>query len=511
LRQLLLETAVLSLAGGLAGLGVSALARIAFGHATASAGPPYTLQSNALAQFLTAGPSVRVLLFTLTISLLTAIVAGVAPAFHGTGVSTADALREGGRGGTSGAGRQRFRRMLVIVEVALSLVLVSAAGLLIQTVICLERRDPGFRSDHLLIAHIYIPPVRYPDSAAVARFCDTFARRVNRLPGVEAATVAMGYPPMVGWKQMFTIDGMTAARAEDVPFTRFVSADESYLSTLGIALVRGRDLAKSDTAESQPVTVVNEAFVRRYFADRNPLGQQIRPGPPAGVTAVPLQDFGGMTRPITIVGVTRNFMNDGLVLPPQPQIFTLIRQVPGLNSGFKDIVVRTAADPESMAPAIARELRSLDPDIPLGEVRSMAKHMGNQTADTGFTTMLLGLFAGLGMVLAAIGVYGTIAYLVAQRTQEFGVRIAVGADAADILWLVLRYGLSIGLAGAAIGVAGALLVRRLLTPLLVGIAASDPLTIGGAAVLLLLVIVTASAVPARRAMRIDPVQALRSE
>jgi ABC-type antimicrobial peptide transport system permease subunit len=226
---------------------------------------------------------------------------------------------------------------------------------------------------------------------------------------------------------------------------------------------------------------------------------------------VPLEDFGGSSRPINVVGITRDFMNDGLALPPQPQTFTLFRQLPGLNFGFKDIVVRTGTDPVGMAPAIARELRSADSDIPLGEVRSMAAHMSSQTADTGFTTVLLGLFAVLGMVLAAIGIYGTIAYLVAQRTQEFGVRIAVGASAADILWLVLRYGLSIGVAGIVFGLAGSMLVHRLLTPLLFGIAASDPLTITGAAVLLLLVIVTASAVPARRAMRIGPVQALRSE
>jgi len=511
LRQLLLETLVLSLAGGLAGLGVSAAARAALLHMAASGSLPYTSQSNALAQFLTAAPSIRVLLFTLAISILTAMVSGVAPAFRNSDVSIADALREGGRGGTSGAGRQRFRRALVMAEVALSLVLVCAAGLLVQTVIRLQRSNPGFRSDHLLIAHVYIPPARYPDSAAIARFCDAFARRVNGLPGVLGATAATGYPPMVGWQQMFTIDGRPAKRMEDVPLARFVGADERYLRTLGISLVKGRDLAESDTADSQPVVVVNEAFVRRFFPDRNPIGQQIHPGPPPGVPAVPLEDFGGSSRPITIVGVTRDVMNDGLALPSQPQIFALYRQLPGLNFGFKDIVVRTATDPVGMAPAIARELRSLDADIPLGEVRSMAAHMGNQTADTGFTTMLLGLFAGLGMVLAAIGVYGTIAYLVAQRTQEFGVRIAVGASAADILWLVLRYGLSIGLAGVMLGIAAAMMVRQFLARLLYGVSATDPWTLAGAAVLLLLVIIAASAMPARRAMRVDPVQALRSE
>jgi ABC-type antimicrobial peptide transport system permease subunit len=189
----------------------------------------------------------------------------------------------------------------------------------------------------------------------------------------------------------------------------------------------------------------------------------------------------------------------------------LFRQLPGLNFGFKDIVVRTSTDPESVAPAVARELKSLDAEIPLGEIRTMETHMSRQTADTRFTTVLLGLFAGLGIVLALIGVYGVVSYLVAQRTQELGVRLALGAGSIDILWLVLRYGLSIGLAGVVLGVAGAVAVRRSLAGLLHGVAVSDPSTLAGAAGLLLLVIAAASAVPATRAMRINPVEALRSE
>jgi putative ABC transport system permease protein len=226
---------------------------------------------------------------------------------------------------------------------------------------------------------------------------------------------------------------------------------------------------------------------------------------------VPLEDFGGSSRAITIVGVVRDFMNDGPALPPQPQIFTLFRQFPGLNFGFKDIVVRAAMAPESVAPAVARELRALDADIPLGEVRSMQSHMSRQTADTRFTTVLLALFAGLGMVLAVVGVYGVVAYLAAQRTQEFGVRIAVGATTGDILRLVLRYGLTIGLLGVMLGVAGAMLVRRFLAQMLYGVSGADPMTLAGAAALLLAVTAAASAIPARRAMRVDPIRALRAE
>ena len=293
--------------------------------------------------------------------------------------------------------------------------------------------------------------------------------------------------------------------------TRFAAVDARYLRTLGFPLLNGRDFAESDTSTSQPVAIVNQAFVRRYFADQDPIGRQIRPGPPPGVAAVPLQDFGSSSRNITIVGVVRNFMNRGMAQPPEPQIFTLFRQLPGLNFGFKDIVVRTAAEPRSIVPAVARELKSLDADIPLGEIRGMETHMSSQTADTRFTTVLLGLFAGLGTILAMIGAYGVVAYMVAQRTQELGVRIALGAGFTDILWLVLRYGLFMGLAGVVLGLAGAMLGRTFLARFLFGVSTSDPFTLWGAATLLLLIVVVASAIPARRAIRIDPVQALRSE
>jgi ABC-type antimicrobial peptide transport system permease subunit len=204
-------------------------------------------------------------------------------------------------------------------------------------------------------------------------------------------------------------------------------------------------------------------------------------------------------------------MNRGMALPPGPQLFSLFRQLRELNFGFKDIVVRTATNPENIVPAVARELKSLDADIPLGEIRTMETHLGSQTADTRFTAVLLGLFAGLGTILAVIGAYGVVAYLVAQRTQELGVRLALGAGSRDILWLVLRYGIFIGLAGVALGLAGAMVARRLLARFLYGVSVSDPFTLVGVAVLLLLVVVIASAIPARRAMRIDPVQALRGE
>jgi putative ABC transport system permease protein len=511
LRMLFVEALVLSGAGSLAGLGLASAAGFALTRMNGSGILPYTGATNALGQFWSAAPEPRILLFALGISLITAVLFGLVPAFTGARVSLADTLREGGRSGAVGVARQRFRRLLVIAEIALSLVLVFGAGLLAQTMARLARQDPGFRPDHLLIAHVYIPPARYRDSDAITRFCDSFGQRVRALPGVVDASVTTGYPPNIGWQQMFTIPGRPFSRTSDVPMVRFAAVDARYLRTMGFPLLSGRDFAESDTSNSPPVAIVNQAFIERYFPDQDPVGRQIHPGPPPGVAAIPLQDYGSSSVNITIVGVVRNFMNSGMALPPEPQIFNLFRQLPGLNFGFKDIVVRTAIAPRSIVPAVARELKLLDADIPLGEVRDMQTHLSNQTADTRFTTVLLGIFAGLGTILALIGAYGVIAYMVAQRTQEIGVRMALGAGSTDIVWLVLRNGLFMGLAGVALGLAGAMLGRTFLTRFLFGVSTSDPLTLWGAATLLLLIVVIASAIPARRALRIDPVQALRGE
>jgi predicted permease len=403
--------------------------------------------------------------------------------------------------------------MLVITEVALSVVLVTAAAAMVGAMVRLWRGVPGFRTDHLLLSHIYIPPARYPDSPDISRFCETLVRRVSALPGVLDASVTTGYPPVIGWRQMFTIPGAPVPRIEDTPTARFANVDEHYLRTMAIPLIGGRDLAGSDTATSPPVALINEEFARRYFPNQNPVGHEISPGPPPGIPAPTLQSFGLSSRRIRIVGVVRNFMNNGVALPPDPQIITLFRQQPALNFGFKDMVVRTAVDPESIVPAVSRELNALDKDIPLGEIRTMEAHMSNQTADTRFTATLLGLFAGLGTILAVIGVYGIVAYLVAQQTRDLGVRVALGASSADIFWLVLRHGLFIGISGVAIGVTGAIAVRQVLLRYLPasGPSESSPLAIFGTAVAVLVAIGLASTAPARRAVRVDPVQALRSD
>jgi putative ABC transport system permease protein len=513
IRQMLVETSAISLAGGIAGLGFSALAQVALARINVSRALPYTTASDLLRQFSAAAPQSRVLLFTLAVSVLTAILFGLAPAFAGSRAALAETLKEGGRTGSEGPSRQRFRGLLVAAEIALSVVLAAGAAGMLESMLGVWRADPGFRPDHLLISHIYIPPARYPDPAAISRFCETFVRRVRTLAGVVDASVTTGYPPVLGWRQWFTIPGVPVPRFEDTPTARFANVDEHYRRTMSYQLVAGRDLAEADSPTSPFVALVNQAFERHYFPNQSAIGREISPGLPPGIAAPALQSFGGSSRKITIVGVVRDFMNNGVVLPPDPLIITLFRQEATLNFGFKDLVVRTAVDPESIAPAVSRELKSLDPDLPLGEIRTMEEHMSNQTADKRLTTILLGTFAGLGTILAVVGVYGVVAYLVAQRTRELGVRVALGATPVNILWLVLRQGLLIGILGVGVGITAAIALRQVfLRQLSVqGSADSSPFAIPATAIAVLLAIVLASLAPARRAMRVDTVQALRAD
>jgi putative ABC transport system permease protein len=511
IRQLLIETVALFLGGGLAGIGIAAGTAAVLVRSNAQGTAPYINGSKLLPHFWPAAPDGRILLFAFAISILTALCFGLGPAFGGTRVSLASTLREGGRSGSVGASRQAFRRAMVIAEIALSLVLVVAAALLVQTMIKLQRQDPGFRGDHLFTAHIFVPPARYTDPADIARFCDQLGLRVRAIPGVIDASVTGVYPTaMRRWSEMFTFDGHAASRLADIPQARFGPVDDRFVRTIGLSLVSGRDFAESDQATSPPVALVNQEFVHRYFPNENVIGRQFRMGPPRGI-GVPAGYWKRGSGAVRIVGVLANFMNERRPIPPSPQILLLYRQQPDVNFGFKDVVVRTSVQPETIASAVSRELHALDPEIPLGEISTMERHLADQTADSRFTTVLLGLFAVLGMILTIIGVYGVVSYQVAQRTHELGVRVALGASAADVLWLVLRHGITIGLLGVGLGLAGALAAREILAGMLYNVSASDPWTLGCGSIILLVVVLIATAIPARRAMRVDPVLALRSE
>jgi putative ABC transport system permease protein len=499
-RQLLTETLLLSLVGGAVGFacaefGLRALAR---------------MHPENLPQLGSVGIDWRVLTFTVLASLVTSLIFGLAPAFMGTRLNLVDALKQGGRSGMSGRSSQRVRGLLVITEMAMCLMLLVGASLLVRSIVRLESQNLGIRQDHLLRGRIYLPPVRYTNPGVRTRFCDDFATRVRALPGVMEATVTTVYPPNNGWIQMMVIPEHPVTRIQDVPSAQFGVVDQHFVRTLGIPLIRGRDFAESDTATSPPVALISEEFKRRYFATENPVGRKIHIGPPPlpGITA---EENITDNVDVTIIGVIGDFKNAGLALPPQPQITVLYSQNPLVNGGFKDILVRTASEPRPLETAIRGQLHALDSDMPLAEVQTIDELVERQTGGQRFTTVLLSLFAVAGLVLAIVGIYGVVSFLVARRRQELAVRIALGASRANVLGLVLKQGLEMAMIGAVIGLLGAWAAQKLTSGLLFQISPVDPLTFAGAAIFLLAVAAIACAIPGARVLQIDPAQALRED
>jgi putative ABC transport system permease protein len=309
---------------------------------------------------------------------------------------------------------------------------------------------------------------------------------------------------------MFSIEGRPVSRLEDIPSTIFGVVDRNYLHTAGISVIEGRDFSASDRENTMPVAIVNQAFAKQYFPNVDPIGHRIALGAPASLVA---QDvwMGTERETVTIAGVMRDSHNQGLALPAAPQLIALFRQVPQVDSGFKDVLVRSNVAPDVLEKAVAEQLHSLDSRLTLSEVETMNEYLDDMTAVKRFTSVILTGFAGIGLLLAVIGIYGVIAYLVAQRTQEIGIRLALGASRSAVVWLVSSQGLRMALAGVALGLVGTVLVARSMASLLYGISALDPVTIGSASIALIAIALGACALPARRAAKIDPMLALRSE
>ncbi len=498
IRLLLAETLVLSLAGGAAGLllaymGLASLARI---------------HPAELPQLAAISLDARVLAFTFAISLITSLLFGLAPALTDTRLNLADALKQGGRSGTPGRSSQRVRNVLVVTEMAMSLTLLVSAALLVQSIMRLERQSLGVRPEHLVKGHIFLAGIRYPNPDAITRFCDQFGARVRAVPGVQDASVTTLFPPYNGWSQMLGIAGNTATRVQDIPQAQFGVTDSHFLATTGIPLLRGRDFADSDTATTSSVALISRELQRRYFATQDPIGQKIHIGPPKFLQ-VPIGANTTDSSDVTVIGVIGDIRNVGLALPPEPQVLVLYAQHPLVNYGFKDLLVRTASDPQFVLPEIRRQLHEMDSDMPLAEVQTMDDLVAKQIGSQRFTTALLASFALAGLALAVVGIYGVMSYLVARRMQEFGVRVALGASSANILALVVRQGMSMALLGAAIGLLGAYAARQLTSGLLFGISPADPLTFFAAASFLLAIAAIACAIPGARVMRVDPASILR--
>lgn len=451
----------------------------------------------------------RVVLFTLAAGLATCLFFGTAPALLSIRVEAAGVLKNGGRS-SSAVSRQGFRKTLVTAQIALSLMLLVSAGLLIRTLERLQHQDLGFHPDHLMHAQLYLPPAQYPTPGSIDRFCDRLTGRLQALPGVRAASITEIYPPSDRWRMMFSIEGRPVTRLKDIPSTVFGAVDANYLRAAGIALIQGRDFSESDGEKTLPVAIVNQSFVREFFPDQDPIGRRIEVGPPTKL--LPDDEWMGSQRvTVTIVGVMHDNRDQGLALPVAPQLIGLFRQIPKVNSGFKDLLVRSDLAPQTLEKSIEQQLQDLDPRIPLSEQQTMSGFLDEMTAVERFTTLILACFAAIGLLLALIGTYGVIAYLVAQRTQEIGIRLALGAPRHAVAWLVSAAGLRMAMAGVAIGLMGSVLVSRSMAGLLYGVSALDPLTLIAASVLLVAIAVAACALPARRAAMIDPMRALRAE
>jgi len=500
IQQLLAETLLLSLIGGAVGLALAQIGLVSLAK----------MHPDNLSQLDSMGIDWRVLAFTVLVSLATSLLFGVGPALTGTHLNLVDGLKQGGRSGASGRPTQRVRNLLVVTEMAMSLMLLVGATLLVRSIMRLDHQHLGIRQDHLLKGHIYVPGVHYPDPGAITRFCDEFATRVRALPGIIDATVTTVYPPNNGWTQMLNIPGHPFTRIQDIPSAQFGVADSHFLRTLGIPLIQGRDFAESDSATSPPVALIGEEFKSRYFPTEDPIGRQIHIGPPPLLQIAPGANITD-SADVTIIGVVGDFRNAGLAHPPEPQITVLYSQHPVVNYGFKDIVIRTDSEPRLLVPEIGRQLHELDPDMPFAEVQTMEELVLAQTGGQRFTTILLASFAAAGLLLAVVGIYGVVSFLVTQRKQELAVRIALGASRVTVLWLVLKQGLAMATIGAAIGLFGAWATQKLTSGLLFGISPVDPVTFAGAAVFLLTVAAMASAIPGARVMTIDPAQTLRQD
>jgi putative ABC transport system permease protein len=500
IRELLVEAGLVSFLGALVGLALAQVVLSIFRE----------IYLNHLPQLASIDLDWRVVVFSLTLCLATTFFFGLFPALKAARQDLVDVLKKGGHGGSSTYSSQRLRDVLVVTEVAVALMLIVVASLLIQSIARLERQSLGIRQEHLIKAHFYMPPVRYADPAAITRFCDEFATRIRTLPGIGDATITTLYPPNNGWIQMLAIPNHPINRVEDVPSAEFGVSDGHLQGTLGISLLRGRDFAESDTANTQPVALINRAFAEKYFANSDPIGQQIHIGPPsflqigAGSATADNAD-------VIVVGVVADFRNRGLVLPPQPQIIGLYSQHPKVNFGFKDVVVRTSLNARAFSQEVADQLHALDPDIPLAEVQTFDEVIQYQIGDRRFITVLLSAFAITGLILAIVGVYGVLSNVVSQRKQELAVRIALGATRVDAVGLVVKRATFAAAVGMMLGFAVAWAAQTQIQGFLFQISAVDPITFVGGGIFVLAIAIVASLIPALRATRIDPAQLLRQE
>jgi putative ABC transport system permease protein len=490
--QLLTESVVLGLAGGLLGLALAA-----WGVALLEQFGPSNLP-----RLEEVTIDWRVLVFTLAVSILTGIIFGLAPALSSVRSDLNSILKTSGRGTTGSRSRARWRNALVISEIASCVVLLAGAGLLIRSFAKLESVSPGFRPDHVLTMQIALPETRY-SGQKIALFYQQLVERLHALAGVQYAGIARNLPLSGSDASLnFVVENRPVESSAEQSRAKYRAASADYFAALGIPLVRGRYFDRTDGEKSPGVVIINNTMARRFWPGENPVGKRMKAG------------FDG-SQWCTVVGVVGDVKHTGLDAATNAEMYYQYLQIPpelmSFVEGTMTLVLRTQADPNSMVAAVRGEVQKLDADLPVFNVKTMQDLVGGSLAQPRFRTLLLGIFAGVALLLAAIGLYGVIAYAVTQRTNELGVRMALGAQKSDVLKLVVGHGAQLAAIGIGIGLLVALPLMRIISQLLFGVNAADPVTFAGTAVVILLVTVAASYLPALKAIKVDPVIALRSE
>jgi putative ABC transport system permease protein len=489
IQQFLAESVVLGLAGGLAGLFVAYCAT----QGLVALGP------SSIPRLQDVGIDWRVLAFTVAIATMTSVVFGLVPALASTGGTVARFISTAGRG-SIGHGRTRVRKALVVCEMSLAVVLLVGAGLLIRSYQRISDVNPGFSPDHLLTFAVTLPEAKYATVAAAGQFMQEYVARIGARAGVEGAAGVYGLPLDNSFTASSSFRRKNEPDAADTPSAGMRIVTPDYFRTLKIPLRAGRIFEAHDDDVAPEVVVINEEAARRFWPGADPIGQQIR----LGVRLAP----GVRSGQKTIVGIVANVKWSGLDAVPPPEVYLPYAQHP---VDALTMVVRTTGDPHALVPVARADLASLDRELPMSAVRTMDEVVGRSIAERRFIMLLLASFAIVAVLLASIGVYGVLAYLVSQRTQEIGVRLAIGAAPDDVVRLFVREGATLALIGLAAGLAGAVGAGRALTSLLFGVTSTDPITYAGVAAALGLAALAASYLPARRAARVDPMTALRTD
>jgi putative ABC transport system permease protein len=487
-RQLLTESVLLSFAGGVLGLALA----IWWSDLLIALG------KKDIPRAIQVGLDWRVLGFTLGVTLLTGFVFGLVPALHLSKTDLNESLKEG-RGAGSGARKNRVRGVLVIAELAIAVVLLVGAGLLIQSFWRLQHVNSGLQAQNVLTFNLSIPEVRY-SSEKQARFYRDLTNRLRSLPGVQSASAALPLP-LSGDRFMisFQIEGRPVA-PKDQPSADLFMTEPDYFRTMGIPLLTGRDFNERDDHNSTPVVIVSDKFARQFFPGENPIGKRFQPG---------ISSWENEKSTMReIIGVVADIRNRALNTDPKPVYYLPQSQVP-----FNELamVVKTSNDPRALINSATREVQAMDSELPIFGIKTMDEYVSSSVAAPRFNTTLLSIFAGVALVLTVIGLYGVMSYSVAQRTNEIGIRMALGAQTRDVLRLIVKDGVKMVGLGLLLGMGGALVLTRLLETLLFGVTTRDPVTFLLIAGLLSLVAMLACYIPALRATRVDPLEALRCE